>query len=87
MKEEIGEMKMMEKEKEELPRHHAIRLDAMLEAVKLPAGIADLDAGLPDVYAYDLPHLPIPSTLCCECAVTVTPQLRREKERASEREA
>lgn len=30
-------------------RHLTIRLDAMLEAVELPAGIADLDAGLADV--------------------------------------
>jgi hypothetical protein len=30
-------------------RHLAVRLDAVLEAVELPAGIADLDAGLADV--------------------------------------
>ena len=30
-------------------RHLAIRLDAMLEAVELPAGIANLAAGLADV--------------------------------------
>jgi hypothetical protein len=30
-------------------RHLAIWLDAMLEAIQLPAGIADLDAGLADV--------------------------------------
>lgn len=30
-------------------RHLAIRLDAVLQAVQLPAGIADLDSGLADV--------------------------------------
>jgi hypothetical protein len=30
----------------------------MLEAVELPAGIPHLDARLPYVDAYDLPHLP-----------------------------
>ena len=32
-------------------------LDAVLEAVKLPARVADLDAGLPDVDRDALPHL------------------------------
>ena len=32
-------------------RHLAIGLDAVLEAVELPAGVADLTAGLPDVDA------------------------------------
>jgi hypothetical protein len=39
-----------------LPGHGAIGLDAVLEAVELPAGVADLDPGLPDVDADDLPH-------------------------------
>ena len=30
--------------------HVAIRLDAVLQTVELPAGVADLTAGLPDVY-------------------------------------
>lgn len=30
--------------------HLAIRLDAVLQAVKLPAGITDLDSGLANVY-------------------------------------
>ena len=30
-------------------RHLAIGLDAVLEAVELPAGVADLATGLPDV--------------------------------------
>jgi hypothetical protein len=38
------------------PGHGAIGLDAVLEAVELPAGVADLDPGLPDVDADDLPH-------------------------------
>lgn len=33
-------------------------LDAVLEAVKFPARVADLDAGLPDVDGDALPHLP-----------------------------
>jgi hypothetical protein len=32
-------------------------LDAVLKAVELPARISHLDASLPDVNAYDLPHL------------------------------
>ncbi|RRT47944.1 hypothetical protein B296_00047529 [Ensete ventricosum] len=48
-----------ETEARERPRHDAIGLDAVLEAVELPAGVAHLDAGLPDVDAYDLPHLPL----------------------------
>jgi hypothetical protein len=36
-------------------------LDAVLEAVELPAGVADLDPGLADVDADDLPHLVRPS--------------------------
>uniref|UniRef100_A0A8W7P101 Uncharacterized protein n=1 Tax=Anopheles coluzzii TaxID=1518534 RepID=A0A8W7P101_ANOCL len=31
-------------------RHLAVRLDAMLETVQLPAGVTDLDTGLSDVY-------------------------------------
>lgn len=38
------------------PGHGAIGLDAVLEAVELPAGVADLDPGLADVDAYDLSH-------------------------------
>jgi hypothetical protein len=37
-------------------RHLAIWLDAMLEAIQLPAGIADLDAGLADVDRDALSH-------------------------------
>jgi hypothetical protein len=33
-------------------------LDAVLEAVELPARVADLDAGLPDVDRDAFPHLP-----------------------------
>jgi len=36
--------------------HLAVGLDAMLEAVQLPAGIADLDTGLADVDGDDLAH-------------------------------
>ena len=36
--------------------HLAIRLDAVLQAVELPAGIADLDTGLADVDADNLTH-------------------------------
>jgi hypothetical protein len=43
------------------PGHGAIVLDAVLEAVELPAGVADLDPGLADVDADDLPHLVRPS--------------------------
>ncbi|RRT51782.1 hypothetical protein B296_00030491 [Ensete ventricosum] len=39
------------------PGHDAIRLDAVLEAVELPAGVPHLDPGLADVDADDLPHL------------------------------
>jgi hypothetical protein len=39
------------------PGHEAIRLDAVLKAVELPARIPHLDARLSDVDAYDLPHL------------------------------
>nr|CAB3458404.1 unnamed protein product [Digitaria exilis] len=49
------------------PGHGAIGLDAVLEAVELPAGVADLDPGLADVDADDLSHLarplPPPSSL------------------------
>ena len=37
-------------------RHLAVRLDAMLEAVELPAGVADLDAALVDVDGDHLTH-------------------------------
>ncbi|GAA4642816.1 hypothetical protein GCM10023197_08520 [Gordonia humi] len=37
-------------------RHLAIRLDAMLKAVKLPAGIANLDTSLTDVDRNALSH-------------------------------
>lgn len=40
-----------------VPGHGAILLDAVLEAVELPAGVTDLDPGLADVDADDLPHL------------------------------
>lgn len=43
------------------PGHGAIGLDAVLEAVELPAGVADLDPGLADVDADDLSHLARPS--------------------------
>ena len=33
-----------------------VRSDAVLEAVELPAGVADLDPGLADVDAETLPH-------------------------------
>jgi len=36
--------------------HLAVRLDAVLEAVKLPAGVADLDAALADVDGDALTH-------------------------------
>lgn len=42
-------------EEENTRRSH---LDAVLEAVKFPARVADLDAGLPDVDGDALPHLP-----------------------------
>ena len=42
------------------PGHGAIGLDAVLEAVELPAGVADLDPGLADVDADDLSHLARP---------------------------
>ena len=42
------------------PGHGAIGLDAVLEAVELPAGVADLDPGLADVDADDLSHLALP---------------------------
>ena len=38
-------------------RHLAIRLDAMLEAVELPAGAAHLDTGLADVERDNFAHL------------------------------
>ena len=37
-------------------RDHAIRLNAVLQAVQLPAGIPHLAAGLPDVDGNALPH-------------------------------
>jgi len=37
-------------------RHVAVRLNAMLEAVELPARVADLAAGLPDVDGDALAH-------------------------------
>ena len=37
--------------------HLSIRLDAMLEAEKLPARIANLDASLSEVKAEDLTHI------------------------------
>ena len=36
--------------------HLAVRLDAVLQAVELPAGVANLDAGLADVDGDDLAH-------------------------------
>ena len=35
----------------------AVRLDAVLHAIELPAGVAHLDAGLADVDGDDLAHL------------------------------
>ena len=37
--------------------HLPIRLDAMLQAVQFPTGIAHLDASLTDMNRYDFPHL------------------------------
>ena len=37
-------------------RHLTVRLDAMLQTVQLPAGIANLDTGLTDVNGDDLTH-------------------------------
>lgn len=42
-----------------LPGHHTIGLNAMFEAIELPARIADLNPSLSNVDAYDLPHLPL----------------------------
>lgn len=42
--------------RESAPWHHAVWLDAMLEAIQLPTWVADLNPGLADVYADDLPH-------------------------------
>jgi hypothetical protein len=39
--------------------HLSIRLNAMLEAVKFPAGISDLDTGLTNVNRDALPHFQI----------------------------
>lgn len=36
--------------------HLAIRLDAMLEAIELPACVTDLDAGLANVNGDDFTH-------------------------------
>ena len=38
-------------------RHHPVRLDPVLEAVELPAGVAHLDAGLADVDGDALAHV------------------------------
>merc|ERR1711938_76359 len=38
-------------------RHLAVRLDAVLEAVELPAGVASLDTGLAKVDGDDLTHI------------------------------
>ena len=40
--------------------HLAVRLDPVLKAVELPAGVTDLHAGLADVDADDFAH-------CCWC--------------------
>jgi hypothetical protein len=37
--------------------HLTIKLNAVLKALKLPAGITDLDAGLADVNGDDLTHV------------------------------
>lgn len=37
-------------------RHLPVGLDAVLQAVELPAGVADLDTGLTDVDRDDLTH-------------------------------
>lgn len=39
------------------PWHHAVGLNAMFEAVKLPAGVSDLNTGLTDVNADDFSHI------------------------------
>lgn len=36
--------------------HSSVRLDAMLQAVQLPAGIPNLDTGLPNVYTDTFTH-------------------------------
>jgi hypothetical protein len=38
-------------------RHLTVRLDTVLQAVQLPARIADLDTGLPDVNGNDFTHV------------------------------
>ena len=38
-------------------RHLTIRLDTVLQAEQLPAGVTDLDTGLTDVNAQSFPHL------------------------------
>jgi len=40
-----------------IARHLSVRLDPVLEAEKLPAGITDLDTSLSDVDAKSLTHL------------------------------
>lgn len=63
-----SEVKKTEKSKNrnrERPGHEAVGLDAMLEAVELPAGIPHLDARLPYVDAYYLPHLSLLLSLLC----------------------
>ena len=49
--------------------HLAVRLDAVLEAVKLPARVTGLDTGLADVDGDNLTH-------CCRCRVGVTTALK-----------
>ncbi|MCP6198988.1 hypothetical protein NL445_28555, partial [Klebsiella pneumoniae] len=44
--------------------HLAIRLDAVLQAVKLPAGITDLDSSLANVYRDALTHFDLSFFLC-----------------------
>lgn len=44
-------------EKEKGPWHHAIRVDAMFEAIELPARVADLNPGLSYVNANDFSHV------------------------------
>lgn len=41
----------------QVPRHHAIGLDAMLKAVELPTGVAKLDPSLTYVHTDNLSHL------------------------------
>lgn len=51
-----------------LPRHHTIGLNAMFEAIELPARIANLNPSLSNMDAYNFSHL-LPLR---ECASEIT---------------